>query len=240
MSDMPETAARLVGDVLRAGGCPHDDAFDRFLPEQLSAVSSQYWTPLVVATRAAAWLDQLRIETVVDIGSGAGKFCVAAALASQCRFIGLEQSPSLVASAGMLATLFGVDDRVSFIEGAFGEVPTPVAECYYLFNPFGDYDFGPGGAVDANVACSAKQYAMDVVTAEDFLQEAPIGTCVLTYNGFGGEVPATYTAIRVDRHLSSVLKLWRKSPRSGLRASSRRDSDPATRAQTAAARRAAR
>src|SRR5688572_31833715 len=89
-------AARNVARALRAGRCPMDCAFDRFLPADLRRVSDEHWTPLVAALRAAQWLDEAGVRTVVDIGSGAGKFCVAAALAGHCRFKGLEHRRRLV------------------------------------------------------------------------------------------------------------------------------------------------
>ena len=95
---------------------------------------SEYWTPLAVAKRAADWLEDLGIRTVVDIGSGAGKFCVVGALFGKCRFIGLEQYSSLVTSAVALVDLFDLNDRVSFVAGALGAVPTPVGDAY-TFQP---------------------------------------------------------------------------------------------------------
>lgn len=206
-------AAQQVAQALRTGSCPADRALDRFLPAELRVVSGQYWTPLLVAKRAAEWLDDLRIRTVVDIGSGAGKFCVAAALVSRCRFTGLEQRSSLVASARALANVFGVDDRVRFVEGALGVVATPIAEAYYLYNPFGQYSFGSSHDVDTDVEFSDERYAHDVAAVEQLLRRAAIGTCVLTYNGFGGRVPAGYEQIRVDPTLPSILRLWRKERR---------------------------
>jgi predicted RNA methylase len=203
-------AAQRVAEALRTGSCPADRAFDRFLPDELRVVSGQYWTPLTVAIRAAEWLDDLRIRTVVDIGSGAGKFCVAAALAGHCRFTGLEQRPSLVASARALARVFDLHDRVSFVEGALGVVATPRADAYYLYNPFGQYCFGSSHDVDTGVEFSDARYAHDVAAVEQLLRRAPTGTYVLTYNGFGGQVPASYKQIRVDRKLPNALLLWRK------------------------------
>ena len=89
-------AAQCVADVIRAGQAPANDAFDRWLPEALRDRSLEYWTPLPVLAQVAAWLRDTQVRTVVDIGSGAGKFCVAAALLTPCRFIGLEQRASLV------------------------------------------------------------------------------------------------------------------------------------------------
>jgi predicted RNA methylase len=161
-----------VAEALRAGRCPPDRAFDRFLPDELRVVSGQYWTPLGVAKRVAEWLDELNVRTVVDIGSGAGKFCVAAALAGHCHFIGLEQRSRLVASARTLARVFGVDDRVSFIEGAFGDIATPIADAYYLYNPFGEYRFGSRDHFDRGLELSDKRHARDVAAVEDLLQRA--------------------------------------------------------------------
>jgi len=206
-------APQRVADALRTGRCPADRAFDRFLPDSLRIISVQYWTPLVVAKRAAEWFDDLNVRTVVDIGSGAGKFCVAAALAGHCRFTGLEQRPRLVDSARALARLFDVDDRVRFVEGALGTIATPVADTYYLYNPFGEYLFSPHDV--KNGERRDARYARDVAAVQDLLRRARFGTCVLTYNGFGGHVPASYRQIRVDNTLPNALHLWRKERGTG-------------------------
>jgi hypothetical protein len=200
---------RRVAQAIRTGSAPADYAFDRFLPDELRVVSGQYWTPLVVAKRAAEWFAGLNVRTVVDIGSGAGKFCVAAALGGRCHFTGLEQRSRLVASARTLARLFEVDDRVSFVEGALGDIATPVGDAYYLYNPFGEYLFGSQDHLDSDER-SDERYARDVAAVQDLLQRARVGTCVLTYNGFGGRVPSSYHQIHVDNDMPNELRLWRK------------------------------
>ena len=123
-------AARLVAAAIRTGRFPANQAFDRFLPRELREVSDRYWTPLPVVRRAALWLRDARVRTVVDIGSGAGKFCVATALLAPFSLIGLEHRSSLIASARGLAELFEVDDRVTFVQGEFGVGPTPIGDAY--------------------------------------------------------------------------------------------------------------
>jgi SAM-dependent methyltransferase len=198
-----------VAEAFRRGSCPADHWFDRFLPNDLRALSGQYWTPLKAATRAAEWLDELKVRTVVDIGSGAGKFCVAAALAGRCHFTGLEQRSGLVAAARRLARTFDVDDRVAFVEGEFRITATPIADAYYLYNPFGEHIFGSTLLLET-ITCSGDRYARDVAAVEELLQRARVGTCLLTYNGFGGRVPADYRQIRVDETLPNARHLWRK------------------------------
>jgi SAM-dependent methyltransferase len=166
-------AAQHVAEALRTGSCSADRVFDRLLPDGLRVVSGKYWTPLVVAKRAAEWFDDVGVRTVVDIGSGAGKFCVVAALVGDCRFTGLEQRPSLVASARALARLFDLQDRVSFVEGALGVVAAPSAQAYYLYNPFGQYCFGSARYADAGVEFNDARFAHDVAAAEHLLWRAP-------------------------------------------------------------------
>ena len=57
------------------------------------------------------------------------------ALFGKCRFIGLEQYSSLVTSAVALVDLFDLNDRVSFVAGALGAVPTPVGDACYFLQP---------------------------------------------------------------------------------------------------------
>ncbi len=205
-------AARRLAVALQRGHCPADAVFDRFLPDPLRVVSPQYWSPLAVVKQASEWFDDLGIREVADIGSGAGKFCVAGALFGQYRFVGLERCPVLVASARALARMFDVTGRVRFVRGALGEVPAPVAEAYYLFNPFGEYDFGSSDQASVDAAASLGRYLRDVAFAEQLLQRASPGTLVLTYNGFGGRIPQDYQLVRATFALSGGLRLWRKGP----------------------------
>lgn len=204
-------AAHEVAALIRAGGWPHDELFDRFLPPRLRQASGVFWTPLVVAARAAAWFAEQGIGTVVDIGSGAGKFCVAAALGGDCRFIGLEHRQRLVTAADRLARLFQVDHRVQFIAGPLDPARAPAADAYYLYNPFAENRFGPESQLDADVELGEECFQRDVTATEALLRGAPRGTYVVTYNGFGGRVPDSYEKVRVDRTLPNMLRMFRKA-----------------------------
>lgn len=206
-----EQAAEQLGRILEVGLCPEDREFDRFLPYEMQLVSHQYWTGLAVAQRAAAWFSELGVHTVADIGSGVGKFCIAAALFGRCRFMGLEQRPWLVAAARNLAQLFRVDDRVRFITGAVGATAPPRAEAYYFYNPFAENLFPPSDRLDDNVELGQARYARDIAIAEDFLRRVPVGTFILTYNRFGGRIPGGYEEVRIARDLPAVLRMWRKA-----------------------------
>lgn len=207
----PPPDAGAAAAAVRSGRAGANTTFDRLLSPALRDVSEDYWTPIPVVRRVAAWLRAERVHTVVDIGSGAGKFCVATALLAPCHVVGLEQRQSLVTAARALAAQFGVADRVTFVHGDFGVAPTPVGDAYYLFNPFGEYSFGSAGD-DDGVAYTRAAYQRDLAAMVRFLAAAPAGTRVITYNGFGRTLPRSYEQTRVDVSFRGALRLWKKQP----------------------------
>lgn len=196
--------------ALRAGRTPADEVFDRFLPLELRDVSAEYWTPLRVVRQAAAWLRDIGARAVVDVGSGAGKFCVAAALLTRCRFIGLEKRASLVGAADELAAIFDVDDRVTFVTGDLAAGAKAAGDAYYFFNPFGEYAFYSRRFAEPGMSVTPETYTRDVAAATALLSGARHGTFVITFNGFGGSVPAGYEQIDVAARLPGTLRLWKK------------------------------
>lgn len=191
-------------------GVATDADFDRLFPSPIRDVSATYWTPIRVAVRVAEWLDEQGVRRVLDIGAGSGKFCVVAALAGRAEYVGFEQRHRLVAAARRLAKLFDVEDRVSFVKGTFGVTPLPEVDAYYLYNPFGENLYADDGCLDREVELGVDRFRRDIAAVERLLVHAPVGTCLVTYNGFGGRVPDTYQAIHVNRELPSLLRLWRK------------------------------
>jgi len=194
----------------RRSGRRDDVLFDRFLPFDYRFVSRTFWSPLDAVARAARWLDELDIDTVVDIGSGVGKFCIGAALASRSSFIGIEQRRPLVGISRGIARIFDLGPRVRFIEGVFGEVTVPAAACYYFFNPFGESLFMPEERLDEEAEVSQARSLRDVYLAEQLLAAAPVGTYVMTYNGFGGALSDDFDIVRSDKDLPCALRLSRK------------------------------
>ncbi|MEO8179597.1 MAG: hypothetical protein ABI895_12260 [Deltaproteobacteria bacterium] len=203
-------SAKQIARSLARGSCPPDSAFDRYLPIEAQGPSAQHWTPLPVAARAAQWLDELEIRTVLDVGSGAGKFCVAAALVGHCHFTGLEHRERLVLCGRSLARTFDVEQSVHFIQGMLGAVRLPAVDAYYFYNPF-EENVTRRSRIDADVELSSGRYARDLAAMRELLAAARPGTYVLTYNGLGGRLPAGYQTMRIDRELPNVLRLWRKA-----------------------------
>jgi len=225
-SELPDADAAEsdIYERLCFGVCRSDLSFDRLLQDDLRTRSSLHWTPVSVAARAAKWIDERGIATVVDIGSGAGKFCVVAALAGRATYVGLEQRARLVKASRQLAETFDLGIRVRFVHGTLGFSHVPKAEAYYMYNPFGENLFGPQSQIDGDVELSETRYRRDISAAERMLTEVPFGTFLITYNGFGGHVPPTFREVAVDRAQPNVLQMWEKVGHRGSRRARSRDS----------------
>jgi SAM-dependent methyltransferase len=208
--DDSNAVADRVADALQARRRIPDANFDRFLPPDLQAVSSRYWTPLRAVARATQWLTELGVKSVVDIGSGVGKFCIAGALGTHCTFTGIEHRPRLANVARSIAGLFNLEERVHFVTGVFGEAPLPAADCYYLFNPFGENLFEPEERLNEHAELSHARYLDDIGKVERLLGSVPFGTYLITYNGFGGTLPDDFEEVRIDVELPCVLRMARR------------------------------
>ena len=91
--------AEEIAAGIRSGDWPSDLQFDAFLPAEVRAASNKYWTQLRVARRVAAWLAELEVRSVVDIGSGSSS--------------GLAVGQLVVNADGLVGVLVRVSSSVS-------------------------------------------------------------------------------------------------------------------------------
>ncbi len=202
-----------IVDRLRRGKRLPDHVFDRFLSKEARSASTRFWTPLHVAARVGAWVRELGMDRLVDVGAGTGKFCVIVSLVTDCQVVGVEQRPHLVREARKLAQAFGVEQRIEFVCGALGlRGQWPRADAYYFYNPFGENVVGTASQLDQTVELNPRRFQRDVEMTERFLQDAPLDTVVIDYNGFGGTMPASYEVICENRAAPFLLRAWKKRP----------------------------
>lgn len=196
---------------LREGGPVSDAEFDAWLPDPQRRVSYRFWTPVNVSLRVARWFAEGRVERVLDIGSGSGKFCVVGALGTNLTFTGVEHRPHLVTHAEELAHRFGVSDRASFVPGGLEEVDFRAFEALYFYNPFGEHRFPVAEHLDDSVEINRRRFDREVAEVERRLRAMPKGTRLATYNGYGGRIPDAYEPVHVQFAAGSLLRLWHKA-----------------------------
>ena len=70
----------MLAQQIRPESFFNDDLhFNQLFPKNIQAKAARHWTPLEVAKTAADFLAPHNDVHVLDIGSGIGKFCLAAA-----------------------------------------------------------------------------------------------------------------------------------------------------------------
>ena len=202
----PEELARAL-----RRGCPvDDDELDQHLLARWWRVAGRYFTPIAVAARAAQVLESYGVRTVLDVGSGVGKFCIVAALASDLELTGIEQRAPMVLESRRLAARFGVSHRARFERGTIEGFELASFDALYVFNSFAENVFPPSERVDATVELSAARMARDLAIVERALEGMPLEGSLLTSHGHGGEIPDTFDCVHEETAGTDVLRLWAK------------------------------
>jgi SAM-dependent methyltransferase len=202
--------ARSVREALRVGDEVADAAFDLLLPDALRRISTTHWTPVSVARRAAALLAPEPGMRVLDVGAGPGKLCCIGALVSDGRWVGVEHSPELIAAACELSIALELGGRVQFVCGDLAEHAWRDFDSLYFYNPF---EPGLGEAPNRELPARWSFFGDEIDRVTSALSALPTGTRVVTYHGFGGEMPDGFILESMERIGQGELVAWRKGRR---------------------------
>jgi predicted RNA methylase len=187
-----------------------DVDFDALYPDHVRRLSRHHWTPISVARRAAQLFRSVGARRVLDVGSGAGKFVLAAAAAApEIMFVGVEQRHHLLATGRLAAAALELTN-VRFEHGDATRKRWQRYDGFYFFNPFGENLLAEHARIDSAVELSEARYRADVLRTEERLRAARIGTALVTFNGCSGRVPGSYELLHREYASSDWLRLWVK------------------------------
>lgn len=184
-----------------------DEAFNALYPEPVRMVAGKHWTPVEVAMKVAEFLNTHAGAKILDIGSGAGKFClIAAKRFPRLSFTGIEQRKNLVHLSNQLKKKAGLLN-VDFIHGNLENFDISRFDHFYFYNAF--YENLPGTQkIDLNVRYSEKLYDFYNLVLYKKLLQMPQGTRLATYHSLGNEVPPGFEVVSTD--YAGFLKFWVK------------------------------
>src|SRR5262249_41387102 len=123
---------------------------------------------------------------------GVGKFCIVGSLATNARFTGIEHRARLVSLAQEAAARLGAAATTDFVHGGLSEIEWERFDAFYLFNPFFENLYGRLDHLDDSVELSEERFRRDVDEVYRGLERARPGARVVTYHGFGRELPPCY------------------------------------------------
>jgi predicted RNA methylase len=203
-----DPVARAVRDALGRRAAVEDREFDCLFPDHIRRLSVVHWTPVAVALRAAALLAPEPGMQIADLGAGPGKLCCIGALARGGAWHGIEQNPLLVAAAEALAVR--LDAAARFVAADMMQLDWDRYDSLYLYNPFEADLFGAGRPDHAGWTA----FADLVARTEERLSALSTGTRVVTFHGFGGELPSSFALAFSEAIGDGELALWIRRPRS--------------------------
>jgi SAM-dependent methyltransferase len=184
-----------------------DEIFDRLYPEEAQPFSQRHWTPLQVTRRVLTLLGCRKGSKILDIGSGTGKFCLAASLYRPDIFLtGVEQRESLVKYAESARQALNVTNT-RFVHANFTQLVMGDYDHFYYYNSFFE-NLSDTGRIDNSIAYSEELFAYYAHYLKTQLDLRPPGTRLVTFHSLEEEIPDSFEEI--DSDMGRVLKCWEK------------------------------
>lgn len=184
-----------------------DKDFDKLFPIKVQSISHIHWTPVEVAKKAATFLGQSDKDIVLDIGSGAGKFCIVGALSTPAKFVGVEHRTSMTDICQEIIDKLEITN-IEILNKNIIDIDFENYTSFYFFNPFEENinDYCP--QIDLSVGLSRKKYLDYTLYVYEELKKLPSKTRLATYCTQDHHVPECFKLESVD--FDWDLKLWVK------------------------------
>jgi len=144
---------------------------------------------------------------ILDIGSGVGKFCLAAGHYNpKAFFYGIEHRQSLIDHATKAKGILNIDNTC-FIHGNFTQIDFRNYDHFYFFNSFYENLTGTD-KIDDSIDYSGELYNYYNRYLYKQLEQKPAGTRLATFHSLEDEVPRGYEVVGAE--MDNLLKYWIK------------------------------
>jgi tRNA1(Val) A37 N6-methylase TrmN6 len=184
-----------------------DTQLHRLYPESIQLLATRHWTPLDIAWKVAQFLATEKGAKVLDIGSGAGKFCLAAAYYKpDIEFYGVEQRRHLVDHARAAREILGLPN-VHFLHQNLTQLDFKQFDHFYFYNSFYE-NLADTDKIDDSITCTPHLYDYYNRCLYRKLNELSTGTRVATFHTIENKMPGAYHMI--EDHAGGLLKFWIK------------------------------
>lgn len=183
-----------------------DTEFDSIYPLKFRRLAENHFTPIEVARIAAEFLVTKAGVKVLDIGSGAGKFCMIGTALTTGHFTGVEQRAELVELSKRLAIKLGLAN-VEFINANVTAIDFSEYDAFYLYNSFQE-NIDSNNRIDNTILLNPTLYNAYTTHTLAQLAALPSGTRLVTYYTTTNIIPQTFT--QIDSQFEGHLTLWQK------------------------------
>jgi len=197
----------MIFEYLKLNINVKDEEFNVIYPEHIRKLAKRHWTPIAVAKIAAQFLVDKPGTKVLDIGSGAGKFCMVGSAYTKGLFTGIEQREYFFQLSNRLKQSYHLSN-VEFIHSNITNINFKDYHAFYFFNSFFE-NIDITAMIDDTVKSDILLYNLYSKYVREQLSEMPIGTRLVTYWSSLKEVPFGYKIQSTS--LEGLLKMWEKT-----------------------------
>ncbi|MFT5167832.1 MAG: SAM-dependent methyltransferase [Saprospiraceae bacterium] len=183
-----------------------DSEFDLIYPKEIYQTSEIHFTPIEIAKVAARYLADSRDTKILDVGSGAGKFCMIGSVCTEGRFFGVELRKSLCTTAQRISKYYNLEN-VAFINSNITNIEFSEFDAFYFYNSFFENVY-QAGRIDDKVELRRELYDEYSLYVKEQLDKTAIGTKLVTYFSSSEEVPESFELQFSD--FDGKLKMWKK------------------------------
>ncbi len=184
-----------------------DKDFDMIYPAHLRKLSKRHFTRVEIAIKAARFLGTDSKQKVLDIGSGAGKFCFVAGSYSNTQYTGVDYRKHFIELSSKLAEKHRFKN-VRFIHRNITEVDFSQYNGFYFYNSFQE-QIDNTCIIDESVEVNEENYSKFSAYLKKEWTKMPVGTRIVTYHTYLDQIPDCYTL--VEMHFEGLLKCWEKT-----------------------------
>lgn len=197
----------MIFSRLKKGLEVSDSEFDVIYTERIKEVSAFHFTPVEVARIAAQFLAEKPGTKVLDVGSGAGKFCMIGTTCTNGCFTGVEQRESLYDLSKKLSNHYSLPN-LTYIHSNITDIEFKAFDAIYFFNAFHE-NIVQSDPIDNSVKLDRRLYDVYSLYVKAQLDTMPAGTRLATYFSYLDEVPDSYNI--KSTNFDDKLKLWEKT-----------------------------
>jgi len=196
----------MIFKRLRALKKVEDKLFDSIYPEDIQKLSEDHFTPIEMIKMASQFLVQKEGARVLDIGSGAGKFCIVGATCTDGHFTGVEIRKRLHSVASHIVQSRKLIN-IELIHSNITQIDFTEYDAFYLYNPFFE-NIMSLDRIDTSLEFSKSLYKDYSNCVKEKLDALPLGTRLVTYYSAYDEVPKSYRIL--EKVEIQKITMWEK------------------------------
>jgi SAM-dependent methyltransferase len=183
-----------------------DEQIESLYPIKMRKLSNTHWTPVDIAKKAIQFLTEGGRKSVLDLGSGSGKFCIVAAACSDGEIVGVEQRENLVQLSRKIAKSLDLEN-LKFIRGDLTDVNFNEYNSFYFFNSFEELINSKDRLSKTQESDEISyQHYIEILTQK--FENTRVGTRIVTYCGDCEEIPDSFELLKNTN--KGKLKFWEK------------------------------